>query len=73
MSFRNDIPKMEMEVVLLGRDNKNDVDLLRLFGNETCYKILMGLPFDVQIIGSEYESDYKDYLKYLKENSNPPN
>ena len=73
MSFRSDINKMEMEIGLLEMDNKNGVDLLRLFGNETCFKILMGLPSDIEIIGSEYESDYNNYLKELEETPNPPN
>lgn len=71
MSFRSDINKIEMEIGLLEMD-KNGVDLLRLFGNETCYKILVGLPLDLEIIGSEYESDYTEYLKYLEETPNPP-
>lgn len=73
MSFRSDINKIEMEIGLLEMDNKNGVDLLRLFGNETCFKILMGLPSDIEIMGGEYESDYNNYLKELKETPNPPN
>lgn len=73
MSFISDINKIRMEIELLEMDNENDVDLLRLFGNETCFKILIGLPFDIEIIGSEYELEYKEYLKYLEETPNPPN
>ena len=73
MSFRSDINKIRMEIELVELDNKNDVDLLRLFGNETCFKILMNLPVDIDIIGSEYELEYREYLKELEETPNPPN
>lgn len=72
MSFRSDINKIRMEIELLEMDNENDVDLLGLFGNETCFKILMNLPYDIEIIGSEYELEYKEYLQELEETPNPP-
>lgn len=72
MSFRSDINKIRMEIELLELDSRNGVDLLRLFGNPTCFKILRGLPLDIKIIGSEYESEYNEYLKELEVTPNPP-
>ena len=72
MSFRSDINKIRMEIGLLEMDSKNGVDLLRLFGNPTCFKILMNLPVDIEIIGSEYEPEYREYLKKLEVTPNPP-
>ena len=66
------IQKIKKEIEKLKENNNAPgVDIVKLFGNETAFKILKDLPYDAEIIGSEYGAEYKEYLEDLKQTPRP--
>lgn len=61
------IQKIKKEIEKLKENNISGVDIVKLFGNTATFRIVKDLPYDAEII----ESEYNEYLKELKQAPRP--